>query len=499
MPSNNIASECESISVGIVRRRDVLLGGGAALLLSGCSGAKNSSASKAEAATAEDAKPWVGSPQPVKISQFYKPEHGVNLQPAIQNAVDHAAKHKLPLVVNDFGPITSELWCPPRRTIFSLSSRHSYDATDGFPLVIRRPVHIDFKGATFNLKGPGGGPREQSVGGDYPLPYYGGWVRVVGSPDFNLVTIENVVVDGHFQGSRITANDSNLTDKGFWLHGRDVKEVRLRNVELRNFGGEIYYVAGWGPELQYLENCHFHGSSQCCFNPGAGGGGKLIAINLQCGRCYQTAESTGAGGHRYIGGRFYDAGGGGANFIGGPAPGLVSGYPLMFAYWDGEGERPWVQFEDTQFERCGYLNIGAWMRGRIQAIDTRVAPRWRVGHLRDIDLQVDSWCDTLDGMDALILDGPPDLTTRFEAMPYEYYYEKPSDLRFRINCRRTERAIAENRRHRAALSTYGRLIDPQTTFVEVTGEAAKLTHLMLPAVPGFAWPQIVSSGFVATG
>ena len=152
----------------------------------------------------------------------------------------------------------------------------------------------------------------------------------------------------------------------------------MSRVELRNFGGEIYYIGGHG-----LEDCQFHGSPQCAFNPG--GSGRLSAGGLQAGRADQAAEIVGCKGHTYEGCRLYDTGKGRVTVFGGSSQGVRAGVPYDIVSWDGRGERPWVTFAGTRYEICWAVRLGSWMRGRIATVDTVVGFALDVGHVRDIE------------------------------------------------------------------------------------------------------------------
>ena len=470
-----------------------MLAGLSTTMLIGCGGGGGSASSSTSPAPVQQAPvaaapptpaPAILTPDTITIGQFYKVEHGKNLQPAFQSALDQAASRGIGKVVNDKGAIAGEMWVPRRTSPYGLQ-------TDGIPLVVTQPVDIDFAGAQLMLKGPDGGDRGvgQAVSG-YDKPWLGGWLYVVGHPGFGAITIRNVTVDGGFTGSLITNDDANLTDKGFRIQDTEVAEANLYGVELRNFGGEIYYIGGPGPGTQTLEDCHFHGSAQCAFNPG--GTGKLKAVNLQAGRAYQAAEVVGGKGHSYVGGRFYESGNGGATIFGGPSPGFSPDYPYSYPLWDGVGEKPWVEFSDLVFERCQVVYLGAWMRGKLRTIDAPVGFRPNIGHVRDIDLTILSECDQKNAFSAFFLDGPRDLTTQVPYAPAGTYVERPSDITLRLNCSRSQDAIAQGRNHNAAVQLYGGLVDAATIRIETSGEPRQVSEVVGTRAPGFEMPEIAA-------
>ena len=472
-----------------VHRRELLLGIAAVAGSSGIIGSAVASPKVAIGSVPKLGPSMVslGPEEPIRVSPFYRPEHGANLQPAFQAAIDRAAKLRRGKVVNDFGPIEAEMWCPIKYSGFSDV------ASDGIPLVIREPLHIDFAGASFALKGPGGGDRRQFIAGpDYP--WFGGWLRVVGYPGFGRVTIENVKVDGGFAGSVTSNAGSNVSDKGFRVQDTDVKEVYLSEVELCNFAGEIYYIGGLGPEYQELVNCHFHGSPQSAFNPG--GVGKLRAINLVAGRSYQAAEIVGGKGHFYQGGKFYDSCS--STILGGPSPSFRSGYPYNFSYWNEIGVPPWVEFDGTVFKHVGATYLGSWMRGSLRNVDSAIWLTPLVGHLHDIYLDVESWVDRGSGSESIGIFGPRDPKTQVALAPVDTFYEPPSNMKITVRCLRTPNAVSKGYAHACAVRLYGGLLDVSTIDIQASGEAKTMVEIFKNPDP-VSIPQVTNIGFTALG
>lgn len=467
-----------------VLRRD-FLAGATSLLLAACGGGGSSSPSSAislvgttptPAPTPTPSPVAVLGPGIVGVQQFYQASDGNNLQPAFQAALDMAAAQGMRRVVNDLAGARGEMWCPARKT------RSDYQS-DGIPLVVRQPVTIDFRNLQLLLKGVGGGNRMAGQPVDfYPQPVIGGWMNVIGHREFDLIGVENVVVDGGFAGVVIGGPDVNLTDKAFRVQDTEVKRVKMRNVELRNFAGEIYYIGGLGPELQEIDDCHFHGSPQCAWNPG--GVGKVVATNLQAGRSTQGAEVIGGHGHTYIGGRFYDSGT--CTFLSGPKPGFQPGLPYSSAYWDGLGEKPLMTFRGTVFENTPPVSLSAWMRGNIITIDTPVWLNPHVGHLRDWDLSIESRVDRGSNFEALGFFGG--YAGFASALP-------PSDMKIRINCVRTANSLANGNSHAAAVRYFGGVFNSSTIELEISGEAQEAFQMFSAPDPGFIMPQISATNF----
>ena len=479
-----------------VLRREFLIGA-TSLVLSGCGGGGSGTLSPLPVVIASLPPTPVPTPAPttaavvgpetVTVQQFYKAADGNNLQPAFQAALDAAAAKSLRRVVNDMNGAAGEMWCPARTT--------SDDGqNDGIPLVVRQPVAIDFRNIQLMLKGPTGGNRMigQPIANS-SQPWLGGWLNVIGHSTFDLISVENVVVDGGFAGDTVSNRDSNVSDKGFRVQDTQVERVIMRNVELRNFAGEIYYIGGLGPQIQEVVDCHFHGSPQCSWNPG--GTGKVVATNLQAGRGYQVAEVLGGKGHTYDGGRFYDSGAGGATFLGGPSPGFRENYPYSFAYWDGSGDRPWVTFNGTVFDTTPAVQLACWMRGKIVTIDTPVWLLHNVGHLRDLDLQIESRVNRSSNFEALGLFGPPDLNTQVHGAPIGTYIQAPSDMALKVHCVQTENAMTAGRYHAAAVRYFGGVLDGNSIALSLSGVATRSWEEVAMRSPGFVTPKISTTGF----
>lgn len=409
-----------------------------------------------------------------------------NDQPAIQRAVDAAIANGIGKVVARLPRL--EMWCPVRTSPYSAAS-------DGIPLVVTAPLHLDFGGAAITLKGPGGADRfiGQPVGGydDGTLkPWIGGWMYVVGKPAFTRVTLENVTVDGGFSGNVLSNALSNVTDKGFRIQDAFVAEVVLRNVELKNFAGEICYLGLVGDTHTLAENCHFHGSPQSAWNPA--GAGRVTAINVRAGRAYAPGEIIGGPGQTYIGGQFYD--GYTVGIFGGPDPTFVGGYPFVYTTRRGDAPPPFIHFHDTRFENIpGALNLTSFTRGRIVTVDT---PVWLthagVGQLQDIDLDIESWVDRSSAYEGVGVFGPPDLVTQVAGAPAGTYYRKTSNIDVRIRCRQTALAKANGRIVNPGVRLYAGLFDRNSVRFSVTGECSSAWALNSAPPANFEVPRIVS-------
>jgi hypothetical protein len=67
----------------------------------------------------------VKAPGTVTVSTFYQADDGNNLNPRFKKQSITPKMRDVRQVVNDLGHTTAEMWCPPRRTHFSLISKRS--------------------------------------------------------------------------------------------------------------------------------------------------------------------------------------------------------------------------------------------------------------------------------------------------------------------------------------------------------------------------------------
>jgi hypothetical protein len=472
-------------------RRQVLVGA-TAVALTGCGGGSGSSGAPSANSPTPAPSPappvQVVGPEVLTVSQFYQPEHGLNLQPAFQTAINAAAAKQVK-IVNDYGAISGEMWCPVRT--MPASAGH---VADGMYLVINHSIHLDFRGAKFDLKGPGGASRDQPFEG-YESPWRGGWLMSPSGAGYDRLTVENVVVDGGFTGSYQTPHDRNLTDKGVWLGDTRIREVFMHNVELRNFAGEIYYAVGLGPDYQYVENCHFHGSPQCAWDPATVG--RVVAVNLRAGRAYQCAEVLGGRESIYEGGLFYDSGEGGSVFYGGPSPDFNHGtYPWWYPLWDGIAPKPVVEFRGTRFERVKFVRLSAFARGNLEATDGVVWLDASTGDVRDVELKVKHWTDRMNGSHALMFGGPANLTSQVPGARDGVFIQPPHHIKVEVECSLTANAVSAGYRLTSGFRFNGGLVDVQSVSINVAGHARQAWDTGATAPPNSIPPAVTADGFV---
>ncbi len=422
---------------------------------------------------------------------------GTNDQPAIQATVAYACALKFKWV--EFPESAYELWCPIRTTV---TTTH---AVNGHPICITANDGLGLRGCrggtTLTLKNSLGGSRNTITqvvsgvnwqgGGIYVLP--GGTWPGGGSIDW--VALENLTVEGGVTFNPADRTNTNLTDKGFRVQDIVCNRIHLRNCTFRNFAGEIYYVAGGGVSAQLVENCTFDGSPQSALNPSAGG--KFTGINVQAGNSYQAMEIMGGLGVTLIGGRFYDFYSSGIS--GGPDPSIATGFPFNYTTRQATKRPPWVTMIGTRFEGAtDAIYIGAWVHGSIITVDSAVTLNFGIGHLRDVHLNIEAWCDQKSAFAAVNLGGPLTLTTQVNGAPAGTYFVPPSNIRVNITTKRTAQAQASSRYFSAAMNMLTGLVDKNTITCTVSGDAHTVFSVAGGQPAGFALPRIDYQQFRTT-
>ena len=442
----------------------------------------------------------------INVSSYYLPEHGANLRPAYQAAINAAAAIN-GRVVNDYGAVTQQIWekafdTPNTFDVASINRNRT------LTIPACSSIDIDFAGANIVLKGPTGGDRFASGGQTVPgiatagfgfATWNGKWL-----PGFLIVLgvikslrIANVDVDGGFTGDTVNQDNVILFDKGFLCQdlgdanlgvGVGTGRVAMDNVVMHGFAGEIMYDNS-AREL-ISRDCHFYNSGHSCWNPN--GIGKVTAYNLQAGISRQPAEVLGGKGHTYFGGRFYKAGGAGSTFIGGPDPTFGAQYNDPVRRTDAPP--PYVTFINTRFEDfpVGFLYLGSYMRGSIIATDVTLflATGFASGFTyKDVDLDVYATVDRVGGGSVVQVAGPATNDGT-----------QPRNVNVRVHASRTALAVTNSTNRDKILALSG-LIDPSCTFsVDGIGkkafEAAPVAGTVLPFIDSTGFNQISVGDFL---
>jgi hypothetical protein len=383
---------------------------------------------------------------------------GANDQPAIQAAANYAAAVGIPSI--ELLPY-HESWQP----VFPGGAPNLFD---GIHLTIKGNVAlIGTPGSTtISLKGQGGVARTPTDGND---TWASGWLFYSGAGVTKSV-IRDITVNGNLTFANVLTNSgANVYDKGMaiadWAAATpNMAYVEHRNLTLRNFAGEIWYMGGDLHACEVLvENLTLTGSPQSAWN--AASLAKVTAINLQAGDSYQPAETISGMGHLYIGGRFFN----------GYSNSLITtesfngAYPYNYPFFTEPYAR-WTEFRDMIFERCGTMLLGSRMKGTVNLVDTGLQ-FINYGVLQDVDLTVNATADTGGGGGgaAVTFGGLDTLTTQVPGAPTGTYYQKPRNIRLKIVGRQNQRAVTIGK-YAAGIRLGSKLYDTATCTVEVIDE-----------------------------
>ena len=131
------------------------------------------------------------------------------------------------------------------------------------------------------------------------------------------------------------------------------------------------------------------------------------------------------------------------------------------------------------------------------AKDTALTLNYRIGHLRDVDLDIISICDRLNGLPAWSVDGPPDLQTQVEGAPIDVFYIPSSLVSVKATCVRTNEARTAGRRHATVARFYGGLVESSSYQCYASGEAGAAVQVHGVPANGFVRPIVNEIGFFA--
>lgn len=424
---------------------------------------------------------------------------GTNDQPAIQAAITYANAATIGEV--RFTRSFYELRAPTRTTYpFGLEA-------DGNYIVIRenvRLVGVGPKRPYLRCLNSSGGTNDtitQTLSGS---PWIGRAIMVKPNTTMDHIHVENLRIDCTVTYNPANRSNVNLTNKGFAVQDVTCNSVVLRDVEIVNCAGEIYYTGGsLGITTERLENCHFEGSPQCALNPGTAAFGTYVDVT--CANAFQN-EIVGGMGRVFRGGRWSNlsaAGSAGASVMAGAgasATGFVGGYPYSYPFRQTDRSPAWVEFDGLVIDNCNYVALGGvGIRGRLTLIDTSLTLT-NYGKLSDIDLDVTSWRDRIAGNSpAVTLSSIANDTTQVSGAPAGVYVERPRNIQVRINARRTAYAKDNSRQIDNILRLNGGLIDHATCNFRVSGEA-RYPMDVLNTLPGtFSWFKLtVTEDFIPT-
>lgn len=412
----------------------------------------------------------------VTVEQAGAMGDGGNDQPAIQAAIDYAIAVGIRKV--KFTKSAYTLWTPVKG--------ETWNGVKGNCIFIH-DASIELEGTsgktTLTQKGHLGGSiaTETQTTTDL-LTWRGSFIRVGGNGGaIPALTLRNLIFDGTIPYDLATGNSlADLSHKGIQCNNDELTNLFVHDCEMRGFRGEIFYLGGSKPDYCYVENLTLRDSAQCLWN--AGSLTRVVAVNLDCDNSYQALEIISGKGHTYIGGRFANSSS--SSIIGNQIFG--GGFPYWYPQRDTAKLPTWLTFLGTRFEWFNVLPVASWTRGNIVCIDTSVY----IGDScdRDIDLNIEYWCDKNNGSAAVTMFGPSTATDQIPGAPAGTYYTKALGVHLRVNVRRTANAIANNRRADGIIFTGG-LIDNDSCTFSVSGDVRNSWKVSAP-VAGFKLPLV---------
>lgn len=362
-----------------------------------------------------------------------------NAQPAFQALINYAKLIGCKHIVLDYASL--DLWTPTRVNVVT-----DQYAQNGDCVMITADMFIEGlpgRGTTVNQKGTTGGDinsQTQIVSGQL---WRGSAITVIGgtsaSPGLYNVAffgMRNVTIDG---GRTTTKNNANadVTHKGLRIQDTVVGRVYLDNVEMKNFGGEIYYMAANNEVEQRITNCWFHHSDQSAFNPSRG---YAWVENSSFGDTYLAAEFLSNTGSVVNNCRFYNSDH--ATMMGGRNNGYLYnyGYPNR----DLTKQPDFLYLNGCKFESCGNVYFTNYVRGSVYATDTGVIiDATLIGSATSVDLDVHAWLDQDLGIGSLVnVYGPTSLTTVIPGASAPNYIKPIADVHIRLHVHQTARARA---------------------------------------------------------
>jgi hypothetical protein len=408
-----------------------------------------------------------------------------NDQPAIQATIDYAARFDIPKVI--FEDTEYDLWCP------LIDPEGPGSINDGIYMRITKNVQLEGNrgGTLLRCLNSEGGTNDVITQQKHPADSYpqledshrGCGIRIV--PNGNYPQLEgdrlewfgmsNLIIDGTrtYTGDALAGTHANtysdLTHKGFASQDVYVDSIDIRDCEIRNFAGEIIYLAGSNHVRKlYVENLWVHGSHQCAWNPGALT--EVMAVNLKAGDAYQAAEVIGGHheGHTYIGGLFYNSYS--TSFL--ATSYFTNPQPYTYTQRDNDEIPPWVTFVGTRFEACNTRMYG-WQRGEIHTVDSPLFIPTETYSPFDINLKINAWCDRLAGSEALGFGPPADDTTQFANATAGIFYRRQSCIDIRLHLQHTQYAKANNIYWNTGVRYYPGVYDHANITVSVSGAAGQ--------------------------
>lgn len=400
-----------------------------------------------------------------------------NDQPAIQAAIAYAEAIGVRTIT--FGAATYRLHCPVRTSEpAGAASEHYYDGHPivvSSPLVLRSVRHGGSRLAFRHVDGSPRGPNYQLVmspATGQPTVWRGGGIFLrcpalapadyADRPGLTLIdlTLDGGIPRSGFYDWPARASDGDgwdITDKGIWVEGDRISgDIRLIRTTVSGFRGELIYQAGSGNGEIQIRAAVLSDTNGNLIQAG----GTSLDIDGLIGRnAFQAYEGWAGRNGRMVNTVFENCVKTGGIAGGRFSPGAFNNAPTRM----DDGQAPWLVI-DAQFNNCGVVRLGSWVRGQIRLTDSFLMldanEVYREG-LHDVDLEVLAQVDQLDNLTAAVLVGSA--TAGAKTL---------SDIRLRLQCYRSEEARANARVHTQPVESWGS-IGPNVVIEHGGGEAKR--------------------------
>ena len=332
-------------------------------------------------------------------------QHIIDDRNAIQAALDYAAAMAIGEI--RFDQRHYSLWTPERA-----SPTDAVHAPDGHPLVATASValrsacggsHLHFRAHDGSSAEENPQPARSTAAAPVPDAFWrGGGLFVPADAEIEDLVLDHV----HLIGGRLRSDDdADPSDHGLWLAGDLPGRLVLDGVVISGFKGDLYHAPAADPAEQMLSNCHFHTCNGTALHSSSASG-PFGARDCRFGNARYAARIARAAHHTYSHCRFDES------------------ESLAFS-----GTAPSIRFIGCTIERIPECRFGSWTRGDLAFTDSQLF----IGgvdepHTAHIDLTLTAWLDAAEGLTAVTLNGPPDLTTQVAGAASGTWYAKPSDI-----------------------------------------------------------------------
>lgn len=331
-----------------------------------------------------------------------------------------------------------------------------------------------WRGNGFNVIGGTAGTGSFGVVGvgGRGFTFTGGWTRITGAS----------------AGAELAFADF-LSNKGFRIQDTKVDKIGFKDCAFDGWGGENLYFGNSDHIPILLDNCAARGGQQSALNPSRG----AVVLGGEYGNAPLFMEVLGAKGFRAVGTRFFNAWQGsafGAALFNGPTPTFPFTWPNNVG---DEAELPWMDFAACQFDNCGEITLQNYFRvTAAQVQDSFFLLGYTSGKNRRGQLEAEIEIHKKNLVAAVIVQGPPSLTTAISGASPATNYDTPEDIDVRVSVRRSAYARA-NGITAGAIFGLGGYIKPESVALTLLNdiEPDQITRLVSAYGTQNSLPKII--------